>query len=162
MIRRRTQLFKDRCTGKIYHWYSDTIFENKQQFRWKYFLTIKYKWQENKCQNLVLGLKSLRLFISMLISCDINTNIVINGGRTCTHSWSLHEDWLRKACRISCSRCSFWEQIEGCSGKFMSAPVDAAIPRDTLVYTAIVLFEQSKCVDSIFTSDKRLLTVYNI
>jgi len=29
-------------------------------------------------------------------------------------------------------------------------------------YTAIVLFEQSKCVDSIFTSDKRSLTVYNI
>jgi hypothetical protein len=26
-----------------------------------------------------------------------------------------------------------WEQIEGCSGKFMSAPVDAAIARDTLV-----------------------------
>ena len=25
------------------------------------------------------------------------------------------------------------EQIEGCSGKFMSAPVDAAIARDTLV-----------------------------
>jgi len=31
-----------------------------------------------------------------------------------------------------------------------------------LFYTAIVLFEQSKCVDSIFTSDKRSLTVYNI
>jgi hypothetical protein len=30
------------------------------------------------------------------------------------------------------------------------------------IYTAIVLFEQSKCVDSIFTSDKRSLTVYNI
>jgi hypothetical protein len=28
--------------------------------------------------------------------------------------------------------------------------------------TAIVLFEQSKCVDSIFTIDKRSLTVYNI
>ena len=26
-----------------------------------------------------------------------------------------------------------WEQIEGCSGKFMSAHVDAAIGRDTLV-----------------------------
>jgi hypothetical protein len=26
-----------------------------------------------------------------------------------------------------------WEQIEGCSGKFMSAHVDAAIARDTLV-----------------------------
>ena len=31
-----------------------------------------------------------------------------------------------------------------------------------LFYTAIVLFEQSKCVDSIFTSDKQSLTVYNI
>jgi hypothetical protein len=31
----------------------------------------------------------------------------------------------------------------------------------TKIYTAIVLFEQSKCVDSIFTSDKRSLTVYN-
>ena len=30
------------------------------------------------------------------------------------------------------------------------------------VYTAIVLFEESKCVDIIFTSDKRSLTVYNI
>ena len=23
--------------AEIYHWYSDKIFENKQQFRWKYF-----------------------------------------------------------------------------------------------------------------------------
>jgi len=30
------------------------------------------------------------------------------------------------------------------------------------IYTAIVQFEQSKCVDSIFTSDKRSVTVYNI
>ena len=30
------------------------------------------------------------------------------------------------------------------------------------IFVAIVLFEQSKCVDSIFTSDKRSLTVYNI
>jgi hypothetical protein len=33
---------------------------------------------------------------------------------------------------------------------------------NTSIYTAIVLFEQSKCVNSIFTSDKRSLTVYNI
>ena len=30
------------------------------------------------------------------------------------------------------------------------------------IYTAIVLFEQSKCVDSIFTSDKWSVTAYNI
>jgi hypothetical protein len=39
----------------------------------------------------------------MLISCDANTNIV-NGGRTCTHSWNLHAEWLRKTWRISCSK----------------------------------------------------------
>jgi hypothetical protein len=32
------------------------------------------------------------------------------------------------------------EQIEGCSGKFMSAPVDAAIARDTLVETEVVVW----------------------
>ena len=32
-----------------------------------------------------------------------------------------------------------WEQIEGCSGKLMSAPVDAAIARDTLVETEVVV-----------------------
>ena len=31
-----------------------------------------------------------------------------------------------------------WEQIEGCSGKLMSAPVDAAIARDTLVEAVVV------------------------
>ena len=31
-----------------------------------------------------------------------------------------------------------WEQIEGCSGKFMTAPVDAAIARDTLVKAGVV------------------------
>ena len=31
-----------------------------------------------------------------------------------------------------------WEQIDGCSGKFMSAPVDAAIARDTLVEAVVV------------------------
>jgi hypothetical protein len=30
------------------------------------------------------------------------------------------------------------------------------------IYTAIVLFEQSKCVGSIFTSDKRSLTVIHV
>ena len=30
------------------------------------------------------------------------------------------------------------------------------------IYTVIVLSEQSKCVDSLFTSDKQSLTVYNI
>jgi hypothetical protein len=31
-----------------------------------------------------------------------------------------------------------WEQIEGCSGKCMSVPVDAAIARDTLVEAVVV------------------------
>jgi hypothetical protein len=31
-----------------------------------------------------------------------------------------------------------WEQIEGCSGKCMSAPVDAAIARHTLVEAVVV------------------------
>jgi hypothetical protein len=33
-----------------------------------------------------------------------------------------------------------WEQIEGCSGKFMSAPVFAAIARDTLVEAGVVVW----------------------
>ena len=33
-----------------------------------------------------------------------------------------------------------WEQIKGCSGKFMSAPVDAAIARDTLVEAGVVVW----------------------
>ena len=33
-----------------------------------------------------------------------------------------------------------WEQIEGCSGKFMSAPVDAAIARDTMVEAGVVVW----------------------
>jgi hypothetical protein len=33
-----------------------------------------------------------------------------------------------------------WEQIEGCLGKFMSAPVDAAIARDTLVEAGVVVW----------------------
>ena len=33
-----------------------------------------------------------------------------------------------------------WEQIEGCSGKFMSAPVDVAIARDTLVEAGVVVW----------------------
>jgi hypothetical protein len=32
------------------------------------------------------------------------------------------------------------EKIEGCSGKFMSAPVDAAIARDTLVKAGVVVW----------------------
>jgi hypothetical protein len=31
-----------------------------------------------------------------------------------------------------------WEQIEGCSSKFMTTPVDAAIARDTLVKAGVV------------------------
>jgi hypothetical protein len=33
-----------------------------------------------------------------------------------------------------------WEQIEGCSGKFMSAPVDAAIARDMMVEAGVVVW----------------------
>ena len=36
-----------------------------------------------------------------------------------------------------------WEQIEGCSGKFMSAPVFAAIARDTLVEAGVVQYTPS-------------------
>jgi hypothetical protein len=92
----------------------------------------------------------------MLISYDVNTNIV-NGGRTCTHSWSLHEDLLRKTWRISCSRYFFWEQIEGCSGKFMSAPVDAAIPRDTLVEAGVVVWIGNKCARIVAVSTREYI-----
>jgi hypothetical protein len=37
-----------------------------------------------------------------------------------------------------------WEQIEECWGKFMSAPVDAAIAGDTLVVSSCSL-DRNKC-----------------
>ena len=37
-----------------------------------------------------------------------------------------------------------WEQIEGCSGKFMSAHVDAAIARHTLVEAGVCSLNRNK------------------
>ena len=45
---------------------------------------------------------------------------------------------------------------------FPAGILSLLLPSDNNIYTAIVLFEQSKCIDSIFTSDKRSLTVYSI
>jgi hypothetical protein len=61
-----------------------------------------------------------------------------------------------------------WEQIEGCPGKFMSAPVDAAIARDTMVEAGVVVWigtsfkwgEQiSTCLKSYFSKDGASLSI---
>ena len=67
----------------------------------------------------------------MLISCDVNTNIV-NGVYMKIGSVKHGQDILFEVL--------VWEQIKGCSGKFMSAPVDAAIARDTLVKAGVVVW----------------------
>jgi hypothetical protein len=73
----------------------------------------------------------------MLISCDVNTNIV-NGGSTCTHSWSLHEDWLRKTWPGYPVRGVSLGADKRMFNKFMSAPVDAAIAAELATRTSLI------------------------
>jgi hypothetical protein len=65
-------------------------------------------------------------------------------GVWCRHEycqwWSHMYTFMEFTCRVAPQNMEdilfevlVWEQIEGCSGKCMSAPVDAAIARDTLV-----------------------------
>ena len=49
-----------------------------------------------------------------------------------------------------------WEQIEGCWGKFMSAPVDAAIAGDTLVVSSCSL-DRNKCARIVTVSTREYI-----